>query len=83
MLTSGGLVWLNAGRRSLLAAVGAGIGLGLWLLTLSLPGLQRLLTLVPLPARLNLLVLVVSGLALLLAATVTRLMPQSFLTAEG
>ena len=83
LLTSGGLVWLNAGRRSLLAATGAGIGLGLWLLTLSLPGLQRLLALVPLPARLNLLVLVVSGLALLLAATVTRLLPQSFLTAEG
>ncbi len=68
LLTSGGLVWLNAGRPSALTAAGAGIGLGLWLLTINLPGLQRLLGLVPLPAWLNLLVLLASGLGLLLAA---------------
>ena len=68
LLSSGGLVWLNAARRNVLTLAGAGIGLGLWLLTLSLPGLQRLLGLVPLPASLTLLVLLASALSLVLAA---------------
>jgi len=76
LLTSGGLVWLNAGRRSALTAVGAGIGLGLWLLTISVPGLERLLGLVPLPGWLNLLVLLASGFSLLLAALAPRLLRQ-------
>ncbi|MEI6032236.1 MAG: cation-translocating P-type ATPase [Synechococcaceae cyanobacterium ELA739] len=74
LLTSGGLVWLNAGRRSALTAAGAGIGLGLWLLTITVPGLQRLLGLVPLAGWLNLLVLLASGFSLLLAALAPRLL---------
>jgi Ca2+-transporting ATPase len=74
LLSGGGLVWLNAGRRNALTVAGAGIGLGLWLLTISLPGLQRLLGLVPLPLWLNLLVLLASGLSLLLAALAPALL---------
>jgi Ca2+-transporting ATPase len=74
LLSGGGLVWLNAGRRNALTVAGAGIGLGLWLLTISLPGLQHLLGLVPLPLWLNLLVLLASGLALLLAALAPALL---------
>ena len=69
LLSGGVLVWRNA-----LSVAGAGIGLGLWLLTISLPGLQRLLSLVPLPLWLNLLVLLASGLSLLLAALAPALL---------
>ncbi|MEI7952949.1 MAG: hypothetical protein WCH37_09775 [Synechococcaceae cyanobacterium ELA182] len=68
LLSGGGLVWLNAGRRYALTVAAAGIGLGLWLLTIILPELEHLLGLMPLPLWLNLLVLLASGLFLLLAA---------------
>jgi Ca2+-transporting ATPase len=74
LLTSGGLVWVNVGRSSALTAAGAGIGLGLWLLTINLPGLQSLLGLVPLPGWLNLLVLLASGFSLLLAGLAPQLL---------
>jgi Ca2+-transporting ATPase len=83
LLTSGGLVWLNAERRSALTLAGACIGLGLWLLTLCLPGLQQLLGLVPLPASLNLLVLLASALSLLLAAAAPRGGRQRHAAGEG
>jgi Ca2+-transporting ATPase len=83
LLNSGGLVWLNASRRNALTLAGAGIGLGLWLLTLSLPGLQRLLGLVPLPASLTLLVLLASALSLVLAALAPHGLGQDRVADQG
>ena len=83
LLNSGGLVWLNASRRNALTLAGAGIGLGLWLLTLSLPGLQRLLGLVPLPASLTLLVLLASALSLVLAALAPHGLGQGRVADQG
>jgi len=67
LLAGGGLVWLNGGPRSPIAAAGAAIGLGLWLLLLAIPQLQHLLSLAPLEPGEILTLLITTGLALLLA----------------
>ncbi|MFM9072229.1 MAG: HAD-IC family P-type ATPase, partial [Cyanobium sp.] len=68
LLAGGGLVWLNGPGRSLHGAIGAGLGLGLWLLIQGMPPLRRVLELGPLsPPQLALLALTL-GLAMGLAA---------------
>lgn len=72
LLSGGGLVGLNTSRGSLSLA-GYGIGLGLWLLVLAVPGLLQLLQLAPLEWPQVALVLVTTGLGLLLARQLGRL----------
>ncbi|WP_411870417.1 cation-translocating P-type ATPase [Vulcanococcus limneticus] len=72
LVAGGGLVWLNGDPRSPITTVGAGLGLGLWLLVLVLPGLQRLLGLMPLASPQILAVLISAALALLLAGLLQR-----------
>jgi Ca2+-transporting ATPase len=68
LLGGGGLVWLNGDRANPITAVGTALGLALWGLSLAVPRLRLALALAPLhPSELRLL-LVVTGLALLLAA---------------
>ncbi|MFM9046471.1 MAG: cation-translocating P-type ATPase [Cyanobium sp.] len=68
LLAGGGLVWLNGPGRSFHGAIGAGLGLGLWLLIQGMPPLRRVLELGPLsPPQLALLALTL-GLAMGLAA---------------
>jgi Ca2+-transporting ATPase len=67
LLAGGGLVWLNGDPSEPITAVGPGIGLGLWLLVLALPGLQQLLNLAPLLPAQILILLAITALALLLA----------------
>ncbi len=67
LLSGGGLVWLNGDPRSGITAAGTGIGLGLWLLVLAVPGIQRLLSLAPLGWPQILLVVVATAVSLVLA----------------
>jgi Ca2+-transporting ATPase len=48
LIAGGGLVWLNGEPRQRITQLGAGIGVGLWLLIQATPGLAGLLGLVPL-----------------------------------
>ncbi|MCT0214393.1 HAD-IC family P-type ATPase [Synechococcus sp. CS-1324] len=67
LLAGGGLVWLNGDPREPITAVGPGIGIGLWLIVLALPGLQQLLSLAPLLPAQILILLAITVIALLLA----------------
>jgi len=67
LLAGGGLVWLNGDPRSPITTAGAGIGLGLWLLVLTFPGIQRLLSLAPLQPHEILTLLISTAVALVLA----------------
>ncbi|MFO7629364.1 MAG: HAD-IC family P-type ATPase [Prochlorococcaceae cyanobacterium] len=70
LLAGGGLVGLNGEPSSRISQLGAGIGLGLWLLLQAVPGLNSLLMLTPLPGQQTVLLLAAFGLlTLLLAAT--------------
>jgi Ca2+-transporting ATPase len=72
LLAGGGLVWLNGGAATWLTAAGAGIGLGLWLILLVSPSLQKLLSLAPLEPIQSVTVLLATGVTLLLAAQLNR-----------
>jgi hypothetical protein len=72
LLTSGSLVWLNGDRASRLSAIGAALGVGLWLALLTIPGLMRLLSLAPLQTPQVLTVVAGAVITTLLAALVTR-----------
>jgi Ca2+-transporting ATPase len=72
LLAGGGLVWLNGGAATWLTAAGAGIGLGLWLILLVSPSLQKLLSLTPLEPIQSVTVLLATGMTLLLAAQLNR-----------
>jgi Ca2+-transporting ATPase len=66
LLAGGGLVWLNGDPRSRVTQLGAAIGLGLWLLVQTIPGLNDLLLLTSLQGRpAALLLAALAGLALL------------------
>jgi Ca2+-transporting ATPase len=66
LLAGGGLVWLNGDPRSRVTQLGAAIGLGLWLLVQTIPGLHELLLLTSLQARpAALLLAALAGLVLL------------------
>ncbi|KEF42421.1 MAG: ATPase [Cyanobium sp. CACIAM 14] len=72
LLAGGGLVWLNGDGRSPVTAAVAGLGLGLWLLLLAVPGIRRVLELAPLgPAQL-LTVLLTAAIAVLLLGLLER-----------
>jgi Ca2+-transporting ATPase len=66
LLAGGGLVWLNADRRSPHGVVGLGLGVALWLLIQGSPPVRRLLVLGPLapPQLAGLAIALVVALAL-------------------
>jgi len=51
LIAGGGLVWLNGEPRQRITQLGAGIGIGLWLLLTAIPGFSGLLALAPLRAE--------------------------------
>jgi Ca2+-transporting ATPase len=77
LLGGGVLVWLNGEPRSRLSQFGGAIGLGLWLLLQSVPGLNALLLLRPLPGLIP-FVLPISLLLLVLPLLLGR-----FFRAQG
>jgi Ca2+-transporting ATPase len=76
LLGGGVLVWLNGEPRSRLSQFGGAIGLGLWLLLQTLPGLNALLLLRPQPGLIP-IVLVLSLLVWLLLWLVSRDFPSA------
>ena len=72
LLSGGGLVWINGGRFSSIAAAGAALGAGLWLALLIWAPLQRSLALTSLSPVQTLAVVVATGLALLVATGVRQ-----------
>ena len=72
LLSGGGLVWLNGTSNSRLPLVGAGIGLGLWLLVIATPKLQQWLALATLDGPHVALVLLSTGIGLLLARQLSQ-----------
>jgi Ca2+-transporting ATPase len=66
------LVWLNSDRISGPSAAGAGLGVGLWLVLLTMPGLMPLLGLGPLQTPEVITVVAGAVIATVLAALVTR-----------
>ena len=70
LIAGGGLVWLNGEPQHRITQLGAGIGVGLWLLIQAIPGLAGLLGLVPLrgqPVLLLITALAALGLLALLS----------------
>lgn len=66
LIAGGGLVWLNGEPRQPITRWGAGIGTGLWLLLLAIPGGTGLLALAPLGAdSVGVLIATLAVLALL------------------
>jgi hypothetical protein len=72
LLSGGGLVWINGGRFSSIAAAGAALGACLWLALLLSAPLQRSLAVASLSAGQIMAVVVATGLALLVAAGVRQ-----------
>jgi hypothetical protein len=69
LIAGGGLVWLNGEPRQRITQLGAGIGIGLWLLLVAIPGFSGLLALAPLRAQsVGLLIATLVVLALCLSA---------------
>ena len=65
LIAGGGLVWLNGEPRQRITQLGAGIGIGLWLLLAAIPGFSGLLALAPLRGDgLGLLIATLAVLAL-------------------
>ncbi|MCT0211899.1 MAG: ATPase [Cyanobium sp.] len=72
LLAGGGLVWLNGDPHSRITAAGTGIGLGLWLLLMAFPALQRVLQLAPLTPVLVVTLLLLTAVTLLVAGLLDR-----------
>ncbi|MFO0015162.1 MAG: cation-translocating P-type ATPase [Synechococcaceae cyanobacterium] len=79
LIAGGGLVWLNGEPRHRITQLGAGLGIGLWLLIQAIPGLVAVLGLVPLTGEaVGLLLAALAALALL--ALVSRYLASGALT---